>query len=56
MRDEARPREHARPRSEEDQEAYQNIFFEPPYSTRQALAGLFVIGICRLLYLWIWGE
>ena len=56
MRDEARPREPARSRSEQDREPHPDIFFEPPYSIRQAASGLLVIGICRLLYLWIWGE
>ena len=56
MRAEAHPREHGRSRSAEDQEPHQNIFFEPPYSVRQASAGLIVIGFCRLLYWWIWGE
>jgi hypothetical protein len=39
-----------------DEDPYRNIFFELPYSIRQATAGLLVIGTCRLLYLWIWGE
>jgi hypothetical protein len=56
MRDEARPREHARSRSEEDQEPAPNIFFEPHYSVLQASAGVLVIGLCRLLYWWVWGE
>jgi hypothetical protein len=47
MRDEARPRAPEPPR---------NIFFEPPYSIREATAGLLVIGICRLLYWWLWAE
>jgi hypothetical protein len=34
----------------------EDLFYEPPYSIRQAAVGLIVLAIGRLLYRWIWGE
>lgn len=45
-----------RKRPEEDRELYREIFYELPYSIRQAAVGLIVIAIGRLLYQWLRGE
>ncbi|MDP9144516.1 MAG: hypothetical protein M3N43_07445, partial [Actinomycetota bacterium] len=48
--------ESRRKRPEEDRELYREIFYELPYSIRQAAVGLIVIAIGRLLYQWLRGE
>jgi len=44
--------EFSRKRSEGDRELHRDIFYELPYSIRQAAVGVFVIALGRLLYLW----
>ena len=48
--------ESRRKHAEKDRELYRGIFYEPPYSIGQAVAGFIVIAIAKLLYRWIWGE
>jgi hypothetical protein len=48
--------ESRRKRPEEDRELYRDIFYELPYSIRQATVGLIVIAFGRVLYLWLWGK
>ena len=43
-------------RPEKDWELYQELFYELPYSIRQAAVGLIVIATGRLLYLWLSGA
>jgi len=43
-------------RPEEDWELFRELFYELPYSIREAAVGLIVIAIGRLLYLWFWGP